>query len=224
MATSSKQLHQDGCAILRGAIPAQWLDELRGVFDASIQPSDQWPIPRGWGWQHAVLDANAQVRSVCRLPELLAVVRALTGERFFLAQAEGREPLGGAGHQSLHRDLSDQRPGDTVMALAYLDDYGAHNGATRWIPGSHRPAQQRACVSLHDDSHADSHATALTGQAGDILVFDADVLHAASLNTTGARRRSILISYFAEPRYAAHLQTASLRNIRADTVEWFEAT
>ena len=213
-----KQLHQDGCTVLRGAIPMPWLESLRSAFDEGIKPSDQWPVPRGWGWRHSLLDLDANIRSVCRLPSLLSVVSELIGERFFLAQVEGREPIAGGGHQGLHRDLSAQRPGDTVIAIAYFDDYSADNGATRWIPGSHRPTLHAADI----DSADESRAVQLAGCAGDILVFDADLMHAASLNPTGARRRSILISYFAPPRYAAHLKTASLRSVRMEATEWFE--
>lgn len=48
------------------------------------------------------------------------------------------------------------------------------------------------------------------------------ILHAGSLNPTGARRRSTLIGYFAEPRYASHLETAHLRNVRMQTSERFD--
>jgi Phytanoyl-CoA dioxygenase (PhyH) len=212
------QLHRDGYALLREAIPAEWLDNLRDAFDAGVKPSDQWPVPRGVGWRHSMLDLDATVQAVCRLPGLLAVAGALIGERFFLAQVEGREPLAGGGQQGLHRDLSAERPGDTVNALAFFDDYGPANGATRLVPGTHRPAQNAPPFDLNDESRC----MQLAGSAGDILVFDADLLHAGSLNPTGARRRSILIGYFAESRYASHLATAHLRNIRMDTSERFD--
>ncbi len=154
---------------------------------------------------------------MCRLPQLLAAVGELIGEQFFLAQVEGREPLAGGGHQQLHRDLSAQRPGDTVNAMAYFDDYGPGNGATRLVPGSHRPAQGGPLFDFADESRS----VQLCGCAGDILVFDADLVHAASLNPTGARRRSILIAYFAESLYATHLATANLRGIRMQTTERF---
>ncbi len=214
------QVRREGHALLRGAIPGAWLPALRAAFDAGVQQSDAWPVPRGPGWRHSLLDLDPQVQAVCRLPELLAATGALIGERFFLAQVEGREPLAGNGHQGLHRDLSAQRPGDTVNALAFLDDYGPHNGATRLVPGSHRPAADGAAA---DDAH-EVHAVQLSGNAGDILVFDADLLHAASLNASGARRRTLLIGYFAEPRYVAHLETAHLRSVRMDTRERFDPT
>ncbi|TCV59594.1 phytanoyl-CoA dioxygenase family protein [Pseudomonas fluorescens] len=212
-----KRLHQDGYALLRRAIPNEWLADLRCVFDAGVRPSDQWPVPRGMDWRYSMLDDDSRIQAVCRLPQLLAVAGELIGEQFFLSQVEGREPLAGGGHQSLHRDLSAQRPGDIAIALAFFDDYGAENGATRVVPGSHRPEPDAPPFDFNDESRA----VQLSGSAGDILVFDVDLVHAGSLNAIGARRRSILISYFAESLYASHLETVALRNIRMDTRDRF---
>jgi len=216
--TDREQLHRDGYVLLRRAIPAEWLDDLRAVFDAGVKPSDQWPVPRGMDCRHSLLDVDAKVQAVCRLPELLAVVGELIAERFFLSQVEGREPLAGGGHQRLHRDLSAQRPGDMANALVYFDDYGPGNGATRIVPGSHRPEPGAPPFDFNDESRS----VQLSGSAGDILVFDVDLVHAGSLNAIGARRRSLLISYFADPLYASHLETVGLRNIRMDTSERFD--
>lgn len=212
------QLHHDGYALLRRAIPADWLDDLRATFDAGVKPPDQWPVPRSADWRHSLLDLDARVQAVCRLPAMLAVAGGLIGERFFLSQVEGREPLAGGGHQPLHRDLSGQRPGDSVNAIAYFDDYGPGNGATRIVPGSHRAEPGAPPFDFNDESRS----VQLSGAAGDILVFDVDLVHAGSRNLTGARRRSVLIGYFAEPLYASHLKTVNLRNVRMDTTERFE--
>ncbi len=212
-------LTQNGFTLLRQAIPRDWLEGLRAAFDGGVNPSDQWPVPRESSWRYALVDLDTRVQAMCRLPTLLDTVAALIGERFFLAQAEGREPLAGGGHQQLHRDLCAQRPGDTAIAIAYLDDYGSSNGATRLVPGSHRPAGGDPTFDFNDESSAQQ----LSGCAGDILVFDADLVHAASCNHGGARRRSVLITYFAEPLYANHLQTLQLRSVRMDTTERFDA-
>ncbi|WP_273822514.1 phytanoyl-CoA dioxygenase family protein [Pseudomonas asplenii] len=213
-----KQLLRDGHVLLRQAIPTPWLDELRAVFDAGIIPSAQWPVPRGMDWRHSLLDLEPKVQAVCHLPQVLAAVGELIGERFFLSQVEGREPLAGGGQQQLHRDLSALRPGDTVNFLAYLDDYGPHNGATRIVPGSHRPQPAAPPVDFNDESGA----VQLCGRAGDILVFDADLVHAGTLNIGGGHRRSLLGTYFSENLYASHLETVRLRNVRMDTRERFE--
>lgn len=213
-----EQLHRDGYALLRGAIPAEWLDALRAAFDACAKASDQWPVPRGPDWRHSLLDLEPEVLAVCRLPEVLTVVGELIGERFFLAQVEGREPLPGGGYQKLHRDLFAEWPGDTVNAIAHFDDYGPENGSTRIVPASHRPEPGEPPFEFNDESRS----VQLSGSAGDILVFDADLVHAASVNPTGARRRTVLFGYFAEPLYASHLATAHLRGVRTDTSERFD--
>ena len=61
-------------------------------------------------------------------------------------------------------------------------------------------------------------------QLGYYLLLAAFVVavYAVVMSVAGARRRSILIGYFAEPRYASHLETAHLRNVRMDTSERFD--
>lgn len=216
--TDREQLHRDGYVLLRQAIPAEWMGDLRAAFDAGVKPSEQWPVPRGMDWRHSLLDLDSKVQAVCRLPQVLTVVGELIGERFFLSQVEGREPLAGGGHQRLHRDLSAQRPGDMANALVYFDDYGPENGATRIVPGSHRPERGEPPFDFNDESRS----VQLSGAAGDILVFDVDLVHAGSLNSSGARRRAILISYFSQSLYASHLETADLRSIRMDTTDSFD--
>lgn len=51
----------------------------------------------------------------------------------------------------LHRDLSAQRPGETVSALAFYDDYSHENGATRIVPESRRVKQGELPFDFNDD-------------------------------------------------------------------------
>jgi hypothetical protein len=204
-------LDRDGYLLLRGAF-AGTADAVRAAFDAGMLANDQWPVPRGRGWIHALVDLDPDVQAVCRLPELLSAAHRVIGGRFFLAQVEGREPRPGAGFQDLHRDgFGDAR---AVSALAFIDDYGPGNGATRIAPGTHKAPHRSA-----EEIPADQVIT-LEGRAGDVLVFDADLLHGATRNLTGVRRRSLLIAYFAEALDAQHRATVGIRNIRMD-LEYF---
>ncbi|OYY79624.1 MAG: hypothetical protein B7Y43_00690 [Sphingomonas sp. 28-62-20] len=202
------QLDAQGYLLLRAAIPADWLAPLRAAFDAGVLASDQWPVPRGAEWRHAQVDLDPHVQRACRLPALLdAVHHGLKGP-FFLSQLEGRAPRRGNAPQPLHRDAPGA-PGQLMAAMVWLDAFGPDNGATRIVPGSHRGDDAAGAVEV------------LRGAAGDLLVFDPDLLHGATTNTSGAPRRSLLLSYARAEQHAQHRATEALRGVRMATGEIF---
>ncbi|MCP3384732.1 phytanoyl-CoA dioxygenase family protein [Bradyrhizobium sp. CCGUVB4N] len=200
-------LGRDGYLLLRGAVPEAWREALRAAFDAGVGTGDQWAVPRGAGWRHALVDLDPTVQQTCRLAPLLAAGAALLAGPFFLAQVEGREPRKDGGHQPLHRDGVGS---NAVAALVFLDAYGPENGATRVVPRH-----------LDRSEPDESSSLILAGEAGDILVFDADLPHGATLNRSGARRRSLLLSFMPERMREAHESCRALRNVRMDTSEVF---
>jgi hypothetical protein len=206
-AAQAAALDRDGYLLLRGAVPESWRDALRAAFDAGVGNGNQWAAPRGPGWRHALVDLDATVQRTCRLPSLLAAAGQLVDGPFFLCKVEGREPLPDGGQQPLHRDgvgLS------AVAALVFLDPYGPDNGATRLVPRHLDPGEPDEALAL-----------ILAGEAGDILVFDADLLHGATRNRSGARRRSLLLSFTPERNRASEDATRAVRDIRMDTSEVF---
>jgi Phytanoyl-CoA dioxygenase (PhyH) len=202
-------LDSQGFVILSSAIGAACLVSLRAAFDAGVIPGTQWPVPRGHDWIHSQLDTDPVVQATCRLPNLIAGVRHILGVPFFLSQVEGREPRAGNPPQPLHRDGAES-PGQVMAAMVWLDDYGPQNGATQIIPGSHRHG-----------SGPTVEAIVIEGKAGDVLLFDPEVLHGATTNNSGERRRSLLISYAAATLREQHARSEALRNVRMDTSEIF---
>jgi len=209
--TKRRALAEDGFLLLCGAVPTDWIETARNAFEAGYLPSDQWPAPRGADWRHALVDLDPDIQRICRLPVLLAAMAQIIGAPFFLSQVEGREPRPGNRLQPLHRDGADNGP-NYAAAMVYLDDYGPENGATQLLPGSHR---SEACDP--------SAAIILTGGAGDLLVFDPNLLHGATTNHSGLPRRSLLISYADAASRLEHTTTEPIRGVRMDTGEVFAA-
>ena len=209
---TAEVLDRDGYIMLRGAIPDDWLEPLRDVFEACVLPSERWPVPRGHDWRHAMLDDREAARRVARLPVLLGCAFHILKGPFFVAQIEGREPRRDGGAQLLHRDSTgcDGRP-QVAIALAFLDDFGPANGATRVAPAS----------LFEEPEQGEAHAVTLEGRAGDIVFFDARLLHGGTRNVGGALRRSLLINYWARALTDTHVQTSALRGVAAGGRETF---
>jgi len=70
----------------------------------------------------------------------------------------------------------------TPLTRWYTSTTTAWNGATRIVTGSHRPALGEPSFDFNDESRF----VQLTGNADDILIFDADLIHAGSLNPSGS--------------------------------------
>jgi ectoine hydroxylase-related dioxygenase (phytanoyl-CoA dioxygenase family) len=220
-------LDAHGYVILDRVLTAEELAELRREFDAAAAAqSDPGTAGRAeTGTRHLDdLGARAECfRRVSFAPRVLAAVFHVLNCRFFVSKVSGREPLGGYGRQGLHADWSFYERGRAhiATAIAMLDDVSPENGATRVVPGSHQ-APMPTDRHLRDPAFVHPREVIITAPAGSVLLFNGHLLHSATRNETGARRRTLQIAYPAY-EHLARMESVRSGDLGSDPAERFLA-
>ncbi|MDB6144814.1 MAG: hypothetical protein JWP80_3858 [Pseudomonas sp.] len=93
--------------------------------------------------------------------------------------------------RNVHRDVRSwsAEPMQMAQVLVLLDDFVSDNGATLFLPGSHRSPDKP------DDSLFEARAIKALGSAGSIYLFDSRIWHAAGVNHTPRPRRCLTLTF-----------------------------
>jgi len=104
-----------------------------------------------------------------------------------------------------------------------VDDFRPDNGATRFVPGSHRwtetPAQVLAdCAAPHADE------VITCGPAGSLILFDASTWHGYTANSSSSGRRSMQGTFIprsgrAATDFLARMQPSTFARLSATACE-----
>ena len=119
----------------------------------------------------------------------------IIGQPFKLSSLLARTVRPGSQAQPLHVDFQADADGWPMVGFIFMvDDFRVDNGATRFVPGSHRLPAIPDQV-LKDPSSDDGCEVLACGAAGSVILYNGSVWHGHTANQSGEPRRSIQGAY-----------------------------
>lgn len=241
-----EQLQRDGFCCFPNLLPSDLLDRLKGVTDRLLDqvPPVEANAVRSQGSMLPVT-LDPLFSELIALPAALDALRSLGFSRPTYTDGYIISKPGGGPRLFWHYDwfawqdpISYEAFAPQIFAMYYLSGTTRENGCLRVLPGSHVRH-----TSLHDRLDA-PHSARLGAaadmdrvefsdwpgeadvcvQAGDLLVGDARLLHAAHDNKTSERRTLITLWY--QPKFDAmpeRMQAQMVAKIQPIPCEWPEA-
>jgi ectoine hydroxylase-related dioxygenase (phytanoyl-CoA dioxygenase family) len=130
-------------------------------------------------------------------PLISAYVDELLDHDVSVSNFSANIALPGSRSMNAHNDQSTVMPEPwtqrwTMNAIWCLDDIDEHNGATRYLPGSHRFTR---FSEVPDDPTAGMRS--FEAPAGSVVLMDGRLWHTSGENTTADRERALLFAFYA---------------------------
>jgi hypothetical protein len=195
-----RQLDEQGYLVLPGLMSPELLARLRGRVDELFgEEGDRagWEFKTEPGARRLanLVNKGRVFEEVIVTPEVLDAMAHVLGPRFKLSSVNVRstDPHS-ASDQPLHADsgaLADEEGYWVCNSVWMLDDFTPENGATRFVPGSHRWGEVPPPGMY--DAHPDQQL--VLGKAGDVVVMNAHMWHGGTANRTDAPRRAMHVYY-----------------------------
>jgi ectoine hydroxylase-related dioxygenase (phytanoyl-CoA dioxygenase family) len=192
-------LDQEGCLILEDFADAALVNIIRSRIaelfaQLGARAGAEFKQEPGTDRLANLVDYDELFRSVIAEPKLLACVEQVLGSQFKLSSLNARSARPHAnGLQPLHCDTGElpDSCGNRVCNIIWmLDDFTRENGATRYVPGSHRWGKLPQDV-LSDPSAPHSDEKLIIGRAGTVVVMNAHLWHGGTANQTDKPRLAL---------------------------------
>jgi ectoine hydroxylase-related dioxygenase (phytanoyl-CoA dioxygenase family) len=190
---AASDLDERGFVVLHGAVPADRMTRLANAYTAAVASATADDVRIGTTSTRVndFVNRGAEFDDLYVCSPLFEACCRVIGRPFKLSSFFARTLRTCSPAQELHVDVRrDSADWPLLGFILMVDDFRPDNGATRFVPGSHRwPGSPEDALSDPRAEH-DSQVLAC-GRAGSLLVFDGSAWHGHTANTSSEPRRSI---------------------------------
>jgi ectoine hydroxylase-related dioxygenase (phytanoyl-CoA dioxygenase family) len=189
----ARALDERGFIVLPGPVPAARLRPLSDAYDAAAATAapDDVKVGSTTTRVNDFVNRGAEFDALYIYPPLLSACGRVIGRPFKLSSLHARTLRPHMPAQELHVDVArDSADWPLVGFILMIDAFDDDNGATRFVPGSHRwtGTPEGAMV----DRRADHDGQVLAcGPAGSLIVFNGSAWHGHAANRSDRLRRSL---------------------------------
>jgi len=197
---------RDGWAVVPGVLSQQEVAHARSELVAAAAASEARGIPTTMDYLdpggrniriYDLLEYSPVFADLVVHPAVIGYVSHLLDADLSVSNFSANIALPGSRSMNAHNDQSTVMPEPwitryTMNAIWCLDDTEEANGATRYLPGSHRFT---TFAEVPDDPAA--HMVAFEASAGSVILMDGRLWHTSGANTTESRERALLFALYA---------------------------
>jgi ectoine hydroxylase-related dioxygenase (phytanoyl-CoA dioxygenase family) len=179
--------------VIEGFLSPSEVVSVSEAYDAAVLSAAGEDIRRGRTNTRVsnLFNYGPQFDRIFAAEPVLAACNALFPREYRLSSLLARTLHPGTEAQDLHVDYEARRSNATIEwvmvgFILMVDSFTAANGATVFVPGSHR---------AHDRDEIREQPVPATGQAGSLLLYNGSVWHGHGANRSSSPRRSIQGAY-----------------------------
>ena len=204
-ACAASELQDRGFVIMPGPEPPEQLEQLVKAYDAAVDSAVGGDIRIGSTSTRVndFVNRGAEFDRLYVFPPLLEACWRVIGRPFKLSSLHARTVRAHTPAQELHVDV-DRGSADWPLVgfIFMIDGFRPDNGATRFVPGSHRWATTPEARGIDPRVH---HADELLacGEAGSMLIFNGSAWHGHTANPSNGPRRSLQGAFIPQEGSAA---------------------
>lgn len=196
-ANNVRDLHDVGFVVIPGPVPTDGLAQLAKAYDSTVASANSDDVSKGSTTTrvHDFVNRGPGFDALYVYQPVLEASCRIIGQPFKLSTMLARTLRPRSQPQALHVDFKRDADGWPMVGFIFMvDEFRSDNGATRFVPGSHKWSTIPGDLMSDPVTDYEGQIQAC-GPAGSIIVYNGSVWHGHTANSTGEPRRSIQGAY-----------------------------